>query len=69
MGSRTCRGLMDLGGLRWRSESLLLLVWFGWSTTRLTVRGADRSGEATQLPKSHTCFNRLDLPAYPSYEM
>ena len=22
----------------------------------------------TQLPKSHTCFNRIDLPAYKSYE-
>ena len=20
------------------------------------------------LPKAHTCFNRLDLPPYPSYE-
>jgi len=20
------------------------------------------------LPKAHTCFNRLDLPRYPSYE-
>eukprot|EP00126_Sphaerothecum_destruens_P007621 Sdes_comp19919_c0_seq1m12344 len=24
---------------------------------------------ATNLPKSHTCFNRLDLPPYTSYEM
>jgi hypothetical protein len=28
----------------------------------------EKSGEITQLPKSHTCFNRLDLPPYPNYE-
>ena len=21
------------------------------------------------LPKAHTCFNRLDVPKYPSYEV
>ena len=28
----------------------------------------DRSGEPTQLPKSHSCFNRIDIPVYTSYE-
>ncbi|TNN10325.1 E3 ubiquitin-protein ligase NEDD4-like isoform 1 [Schistosoma japonicum] len=25
-------------------------------------------GSVDQLPRAHTCFNRLDLPAYPSFE-
>lgn len=25
-------------------------------------------GHLSNLPKAHTCFNRLDLPRYPSYE-
>ncbi|RKP11287.1 hypothetical protein BJ684DRAFT_22161 [Piptocephalis cylindrospora] len=29
----------------------------------------ERSGELTQLPKSHTCFNRIDLPPYKSYDV
>ena len=24
-------------------------------------------GEQGNLPKAHTCFNRLDLPRYPDY--
>lgn len=28
-----------------------------------------RHGKPESLPVSHTCFNRLDLPAYPSYEV
>lgn len=28
----------------------------------------EKSGEATALPKTHTCFNRLDLPPYASFE-
>ncbi|GAA5929329.1 hypothetical protein JCM10213_006350 [Rhodosporidiobolus nylandii] len=43
---------------------------------RVNAQGSDgprrftleKSGEITQLPKSHTCFNRLDLPPYPNYE-
>jgi len=26
------------------------------------------TGNTTALPKAHTCFNRIDLPAYPTYE-
>ena len=25
-------------------------------------------GEQGNLPKAHTCFNRLDLPKYPDYD-
>ncbi|CAL8088345.1 unnamed protein product [Calicophoron daubneyi] len=28
----------------------------------------ERTGDETWLPRSHTCFNRLDLPPYVSYE-
>lgn len=28
-----------------------------------------RSGKENSLPLSHTCFNRLDLPPYKSYEI
>lgn len=29
----------------------------------------EKLGESGALPKSHTCFNRIDLPAYKSYEI
>lgn len=28
----------------------------------------ERTGDENWLPRSHTCFNRLDLPPYKSYE-
>jgi len=28
----------------------------------------EKVGKDTWLPRSHTCFNRLDLPPYRSYE-
>jgi E3 ubiquitin-protein ligase NEDD4 len=28
----------------------------------------EKTGRVDHLPKSHTCFNRLDLPPYESYE-
>lgn len=28
----------------------------------------EKVGRETWLPRSHTCFNRLDLPPYKSYE-
>uniref|UniRef100_A0A672MMT6 HECT-type E3 ubiquitin transferase n=1 Tax=Sinocyclocheilus grahami TaxID=75366 RepID=A0A672MMT6_SINGR len=27
----------------------------------------EKWGKITSLPRAHTCFNRLDLPPYPSY--
>ncbi|XP_007895809.2 E3 ubiquitin-protein ligase HECW1 isoform X1 [Callorhinchus milii] len=29
----------------------------------------EKWGKVTSLPRAHTCFNRLDLPPYPSYSM
>ncbi|XP_060725154.1 E3 ubiquitin-protein ligase HECW1 [Tachysurus vachellii] len=29
----------------------------------------EKWGKITSLPRAHTCFNRLDLPSYPSYTM
>lgn len=28
----------------------------------------EKSGDPNGLPRSHTCFNRLDLPPYTDYE-
>ncbi len=28
----------------------------------------EKSGDPSGLPRSHTCFNRLDLPPYEDYE-
>ena len=28
----------------------------------------EKTGEHRSLPRAHTCFNRLDLPEYRSYE-
>ena len=28
----------------------------------------EKIGEHKKLPRAHTCFNRLDLPEYRSYE-
>ena len=28
----------------------------------------EKVGKETWLPRSHTCFNRLDLPPYESYQ-
>ncbi|KAG8192624.1 hypothetical protein JTE90_017189 [Oedothorax gibbosus] len=29
----------------------------------------EKWGKPTSLPRAHTCFNRLDLPPYPTFEM
>uniref|UniRef100_A0A3B4AYG4 HECT-type E3 ubiquitin transferase n=1 Tax=Periophthalmus magnuspinnatus TaxID=409849 RepID=A0A3B4AYG4_9GOBI len=29
----------------------------------------EKWGKVTALPRAHTCFNRLDLPPYPSFSM
>ncbi|GAA5822989.1 hypothetical protein JCM11251_004448 [Rhodosporidiobolus azoricus] len=67
----------------WPAEKKSRLLQFATGTSRIPVNGfkdlqgsdgprrftLEKSGEITQLPKSHTCFNRLDLPPYPNYEM
>ena len=60
-----------------RTGSKLLAFWVG--TTRVPAGGfASLSPDITiallaakknnQLPVSHVCFNRLDIPSYPSKE-
>jgi len=66
----------------WPAEKKSRLLQFTTGTSRIPVNGfkdlqgsdgprrftIEKAGEITQLPKSHTCFNRLDLPPYTSYE-
>ncbi|KAG9635644.1 E3 ubiquitin-protein ligase pub1, partial [Aureobasidium melanogenum] len=66
----------------WDSEQKSRLLQFATGTSRIPVNGfkdlqgsdgprrftIEKSGEEGQLPKSHTCFNRLDLPPYKTYE-
>nr|ODN85521.1 E3 ubiquitin-protein ligase NEDD4 [Cryptococcus depauperatus CBS 7841] len=66
----------------WPAEKKSRLLQFTTGTSRIPVNGfkdlqgsdgprrftIEKAGEVTQLPKSHTCFNRIDLPAYKSYE-
>lgn len=70
-----------LTGQLWASLALLAAVnGAGRAERTLTPRAPpppagprrftlEKSGEISQLPKSHTCFNRLDLAPYPTYEM
>nr|KAF6392657.1 hypothetical protein mPipKuh1_007842 [Pipistrellus kuhlii] len=52
------------------------LLQFVTGTCRLPLGGfaelmgsnGPQNGKDTSLPRSHTCFNRLDLPPYKSYE-
>ena len=66
----------------WPAEKKSRLLQFATGTSRIPVNGfkdlqgsdgprrftIEKSGEINQLPKSHTCFNRIDLPPYPSFE-
>ncbi|KAI5278629.1 neural precursor cell expressed, developmentally down-regulated, partial [Ascosphaera aggregata] len=66
----------------WDAEQKSRLLQFATGTSRIPVNGfkdlqgsdgprrftIEKSGETNALPKSHTCFNRLDLPPYSSYE-
>lgn len=67
---------------RWDGEQKSRLLQFATGTSRIPVNGfkdlqgsdgprrftIERAGEINNLPKSHTCFNRLDLPPYKSLE-
>ncbi|KAJ2900430.1 hypothetical protein IWW38_000483 [Coemansia aciculifera] len=58
------------------------LLQFTTGTSRIPVNGfkdlqgsdgprrftIEKSGDIIALPKSHTCFNRIDLPPYPDYD-
>ncbi|BFZ57415.1 hypothetical protein PYCC9005_004467 [Savitreella phatthalungensis] len=66
----------------WDNEKRARLLQFATGTSRIPIGGfkdlqgsdgprrftIERAGEITQLPKAHTCFNRIDLPPYTSYE-
>lgn len=66
----------------WDSEQKARLLQFTTGTSRIPVNGfkdlqgsdgprrftIEKAGEPNQLPKSHTCFNRVDLPSYNDYE-
>ncbi|KAJ2612593.1 hypothetical protein H4S08_002628 [Coemansia sp. RSA 1365] len=64
------------------SEHQARLLQFTTGTSRIPVNGfkdlqgsdgprrftIEKSGDVVALPKSHTCFNRIDLPPYTDYE-
>ncbi|KAJ1750642.1 hypothetical protein LPJ78_002834 [Coemansia sp. RSA 989] len=64
------------------SEHQTRLLQFTTGTSRIPVNGfkdlqgsdgprrftIEKSGDVVALPKSHTCFNRIDLPPYTDYE-
>ena len=66
----------------WDNEQRARLLQFTTGTSRIPVNGfkdlqgsdgprrftIEKAGECQQLPKSHTCFNRVDLPPYTDYE-
>ncbi|KAL5526560.1 hypothetical protein ACEPAF_8284 [Sanghuangporus sanghuang] len=66
----------------WPPERKSRLLQFTTGTSRIPVNGfkdlqgsdgprrftIEKSGDPSQLPKSHTCFNRLDLPPYKDYQ-
>lgn len=66
----------------WDAEQKSRLLQFATGTSRIPVNGfkdlqgsdgprrftIEKAGDINSLPKSHTCFNRLDLPPYKTYE-
>lgn len=66
----------------WPAERKSRLLQFTTGTSRVPVNGfkdlqgsdgprrftIEKSGDPHGLPRSHTCFNRLDLPPYTDYE-
>lgn len=67
---------------QWPAERKSRLLQFTTGTSRVPVNGfkdlqgsdgprrftIEKSGDPAGLPRSHTCFNRLDLPPYTDYE-
>jgi E3 ubiquitin-protein ligase NEDD4 len=67
----------------WDAEQKSRLLQFTTGTSRIPVNGfkdlqgsdgprrftIEKAGDIGQLPKSHTCFNRLDLPPYKSFDV
>ncbi|KAF8827633.1 hypothetical protein HHX47_DHR4000315 [Lentinula edodes] len=66
----------------WPTERKSRLLQFTTGTSRVPVNGfkdlqgsdgprrftIEKSGDPQGLPRSHTCFNRLDLPPYQDYQ-
>ncbi|KAF4595335.1 E3 ubiquitin-protein ligase hulA [Ophiocordyceps camponoti-floridani] len=66
----------------WDGEQKSRLLQFTTGTSRIPVNGfkdlqgsdgprrftIEKAGEITNLPKAHTCFNRIDLPPYKNME-
>ena len=66
----------------WPAERKAHLLQFTTGTSRVPVNGfkdlqgsdgprlftIEKSGDPSGLPRSHMCFNRLDLPPYENYE-
>ena len=66
----------------WDNEQRARLLQFTTGTSRIPVNGfkdlqgsdgprrftIEKAGEQGELPKSHTCFNRVDLPPYDDYD-
>ncbi|KAM3583603.1 hypothetical protein VKS41_004508 [Umbelopsis sp. WA50703] len=66
----------------WDGEKKSRLLQFTTGTSRIPVNGfkdlqgsdgprrftIEKSGDVSQLPKAHTCFNRIDMPPYKSYD-
>lgn len=66
----------------WESDQRARLLQFTTGTSRIPVNGfkdlqgsdgprrftIEKAGDPDQLPKSHTCFNRVDLPPYRDHE-
>lgn len=66
----------------WDSEQKSRLLQFTTGTSRIPVNGfkdlqgsdgprrftIEKANDSQYLPKSHTCFNRVDLPPYKDYE-
>ncbi|XP_060754461.1 E3 ubiquitin-protein ligase HECW2 isoform X4 [Neoarius graeffei] len=68
---------------RFNNEQRLRLLQFITGTSSIPYEGfaslrgsngprrfcVEKWGKITSLPRAHTCFNRLDLPPYPSFSM
>jgi E3 ubiquitin-protein ligase NEDD4 len=66
----------------WQPTRRARLLQFTTGTSRVPVSGfidlqgsdgprrfmIEKCGDPNSLPRSHTCFNKLDLPPYPDYE-
>ncbi|KAA8579699.1 hypothetical protein FQN60_006792 [Etheostoma spectabile] len=68
---------------RFNNEQRLRLLQFVTGTSSIPYEGfaslrgsngprrfcVEKWGKVTALPRAHTCFNRLDMPPYPSFSM